>query len=344
MGKTSIEWCDTVWNPIVGCSRVSAGCQHCYAETMAYRLERMGRPEYHGLVEGFYSGGRVRRQWTGKVRCLPERLDQPLRWRKPQRIFVDSMGDLFHEAVPDDFVDRVFAVMALCVQHTFIVLTKRSERMQTYCSWEYTAFRIIEALTQTACGRARVNASWREDNLHGFQLSNVWLGVSVEDQKTADERIPDLLATPAAMRIISAEPLLARIDLTKLYGPCGYYCGEDVGHVDHGREPADWVIVGGETGPDARPCDVEWIRSIVHQCRDAHVPCFVKQLGARPRNWCMAKLVDGALATEAADFCDVWESGEGGHCGDRCWLLKDSKCADPSEWPADLRMRQLPGD
>lgn len=301
MGDTSIEWADKVWNPISGCSKVSDGCRNCYAERIAKRS--WGARSF------------------GDVHCHPERLDQPLRWRKPRRIFVDSMGDLFHEVVDTEFVRSVFEVMAAAQSHTFIILTKRAQRMRSVIDW-------ISCTFDGSVGTKR-----RADlSVVGWPLPNVWLGVSVEDQRSVDERIPLLLETPAAVRILSCEPLLGPIDLTKLYGPCGYYCSEEHGHVDHGREPADWVIVGGESGPGARPCNVELIYSIIKQCRRAQVPVFVKQLGSNcgysgdRHEWFQGR------ACRSADEC--------GYVGVR--RLRDPKGADPSEWPEDLRVHEFP--
>jgi protein gp37 len=181
--RSSIEWTDATWSPVTGCTKVSEGCRHCYAETMAKR----------------FWGDRH----FGDVQCHPDRLEQPLRWRKPRRVFVNSMSDLFHPAVPDDFIDRVFAVMALCPQHTFQVLTKRPERMRAW-------FDGGEHLRMTRCFR---NFQHYTKPVGPWPLPNVWLGVSVEDQATADERIPVLLDTPSALCFVSAEPLLGEIDL-----------------------------------------------------------------------------------------------------------------------------------
>ncbi len=289
--KTGIQWTDATWNPVSGCSKVSPGCKNCYAERDWARLSKNPKSPYFG------------RAFTD-VRCHPERLEQPLRWRRPRRIFVNSMSDLFHESVPDDFIDRVFAIMALATQHTFQVLTKRPERMQRYAQGDSQAAR-------TAARSLNEDIPW--------PLPNVWLGVSVEDQATAEERIPILLRTPAAIRFLSVEPLLDRVTLDTWLDPCGYYC-------DHGEEyPAghrpdrsliDWVIVGGESGPHARECRLECIGSIVSQCCRARVPVFVKQIGSAPVSY-------------DAD----WDAA----------LVKDPKGGDPAEWPAYLReCREFP--
>lgn len=260
--KTGIEWtrgddgtAGATWNPVTGCTKISAGCDHCYAETFAERWR--GVPGHH-FENGF------------DVTLRPERLDQPLRWRKPKRIFANSMSDLFHEAVPDVFIAEVFSVMARANWHTFQLLTKRHGRMRSLLS----------------------RPSFRDNLAHlaPWPLPNVWLGVSVEDQKWADIRIPALIATPAVVRFVSAEPLLGQIDFRGL-------CSS-----------LDWVIVGGESGPGARPMDLAWARWIVEQCADAETAAFVKQLGA-----------------------------VAGHS-----LGAGRKGGDWDAWPADLRVREYP--
>lgn len=297
---SKIEWTEKTWNPVVGCTPVSSGCLNCYAATMARRLEGMGVAEYQprrldrdgrnvtglpGLQDesdrtvriAEVKGGRA--VFTGDVRTVPDRLPDPLHWRKPALIFVNSMSDLFHESVPFEFIDRVFAVMALCPQHTFQVLTKRPERMA-----EYLTSMDGRDMMRLGAASAAMDTGRQFDTLaYRWPLPNVWLGTSVENQATADERIPHLLRCPAAVRFLSCEPLLGAVDLglrSCLMGNRGGLINVD-GQI--GRLPGiDWVIVGGESGPHARPCDVAWVRSVVGQCRAAGVPCFVKQLGARP--------------------------------------------------------------
>lgn len=188
MSATSaIEWTDRTWNPTVGCTRVSAGCEHCYAEQLAARLDAMGQANYTGLTRR-HADGSV--GWTGTVRMLPDRLREPVGWKRPQRVFVNSMSDLFHDEVPTEFIEDVFAVMAACPQHTFQLLTKRPERM--------------------------LDAVWlltEEHSERPWPLPNVWLGVSVEDQSAAEARIPVLMETPARVRFLSCEPLLGEIKL-----------------------------------------------------------------------------------------------------------------------------------
>jgi protein gp37 len=321
-------------------------------------LGALNRPApFHGFAENTPNGPR----WTGKVALVPEALDWPLRRRKPLRIFVNSMSDLFHEALPVEALAQIFDVMASATlgcrpghrehdeecwtgdQHTFLILTKRPERMRKLLSEELPWF-IGERMPGDS---ALSMADW--------PLPNVWLGVSVEDQATADERIPLLLQTPAANRFISAEPLLGPIifDSTHESDPCSSSFLSGIGgeRVYDGEKVAlDWVIAGGESGPGARPCDVGWIRSIVGQCRAAAVPCFVKQAG----RWILGDdagfpvnhwlLEDGrgyvppligepARQRPPTRVCSVPAVG---------FSLFDRKGGDPAEWPQDLRVRQVP--
>lgn len=251
---TGIEWTDATWNPVTGCTKVSAGCDHCYAETFAERWR--GTPG-HYFENGF------------DVQLRPDKLDLPMKWRKPKRIFVNSMSDLFHDDVPGDYIVDVFAVMAMAKQHTFQVLTKRHGRMRSVLSnplfVEEMATRLEILNYPDVC-----TTQW--------PLPNVWLGVSTEDQKRADLRIPALLDTPAAVRFISAEPLLGPIDLHRTRP---HSCDE------HGRDICppwliqglDWVIVGGESGRGARPMNPDWARSLRDQCTAAGVSFLFKQWG-----------------------------------------------------------------
>lgn len=265
--KTSIEWTDATWSPIRGCSRISPDCTNCYAERMAARgLPGMNSPT---TGEPFAIMTPSGPRWTGKVELIESELDKPLRWWKPRRIFVNSISDTFHADVPDGRIDWLFAVMALCPQHTFLVLTKRADRM-----YEWAAGSRAARFTSRVTG-----GHW--------PLRNVWLGVSVEDQRRADERIPHLLATPAAVRFVSMEPMLGAVDLTCLQHDNLFEVNALTG--DHGvyrplrgrsDKKLDWVIVGGESGPGARPMHPDWARSIRNQCEAAGVPFFFKQWGA----------------------------------------------------------------
>lgn len=307
MDRTKIEWADASWNPIrarnrdtgkVGwfCTHASPGCgDHtgggCYAEAINRRLG---------------TGVDYRAQDLAKVEIfLDEKmLKQPLRWRRPRRIFVGSMTDLFGEFVPDAMIDCIYAVMAMCPQHTFLLLTKRAGRMRDYI----TALGASDWYGRLGDAR-KYSLAAIMGRYPDWPLPNVWLGVSVEDQRRADERIPELLATPAAVRWISAEPLLGPIELDQLRdvldGLTGNFAyGPDWNHLD-------WVVCGGEGGPHARPFNVEWARSIIGQCKASATACFVKQLGASPYG---------------SGFID----------------LSDRKGGDISEWPEDLRVREYP--
>jgi protein gp37 len=261
---TGIEWTDETWNPIVGCSLVSPGCTNCYAMKFAGRvLDQVNSKARH--YAGTTTKVKGNSVWTGKVALAPDHiLRAPLTWKKPRKIFVNSMGDLFHESVPDEWVDKVFAVMALCPQHTFQILTKRSKRMREVLSTSDIEGRVAIHMFATNAKIAYENSSdpW-------WPLSNVWLGVSAEDQTRADERIPDLLATPAAIRFVSAEPLLGPIDFWAHNPP----------HHQNIRRKLDWIIVGGESGPNARPMHPDWARSIRDQCEATGTAFFFKQWG-----------------------------------------------------------------
>lgn len=258
---TRIEWTDQTWNPIRGCTRVSEGCRHCYAERQAARFAGPGQP-FDGYVTGSGAGAR----WTGRVELVEAKLYEPLGWRRPRRVFVNSMSDLFHESLPDECIDRVFAVMALAPQHTFQVLTKRHERMREYMSGD--RYGVVNAAVEIVSdARGDVAGLVQRENMDAtglWPLPNVWLGMSVEDQPTADERMPVLSATPAAVRYVSAEPLLGPVDLRPWLVA---------------TPRLDWVIVGGESGPGARPMHPDWVRSLRDQCAEAGVPFFFKQWG-----------------------------------------------------------------
>jgi len=286
---TSIEWTDATWNIITGCSVLTPGCTNCYAMRLA-GTRLANHPSRKGLTRAAKAGP----VWTGEVRFNAPWLLQPLQWKRPRRIFVCAHGDMFHEDVPDEWIDRIFAVMALAPQHTFQVLTKRSARMRAYFRGGW-GWRVMEAKKpmdpEHRPGRGGLLST------AGGALENVWLGVSVEDQKRADERIPDLLATPAAVRWISAEPLLGPLDIRKYIWPvhgwwrpphrsyaeakaAGAECGlrrQALVHAD--SRFLDWVVPGGESGPDARPIHPDWVRSLRDQCTAAGVPFLFKQWG-----------------------------------------------------------------
>lgn len=267
--NTAIEWTDATWNPVVGCDKVSPGCDNCYAIRTAHRMTANPNPKVSAAYAGTEAGG----EWTGQVNLLEDRLDQPLQWKRPRRIFVNAQSDLFHKSVPDEFIARVFAVMAIAPQHTFQVLTKRPARMRALIN-SSGFFDKIHAVGGEYLARVKgAAAGWHLL----WPLPNVWLGVSVEDQKRADLRIPALLDTPAAVRFLSCEPLLERVDLNRSLA-LGYSCENEAGVRLHQR-PVDWVIVGGESGPNARPMHPEWARSLRDQCVAAGVPFHFKQRG-----------------------------------------------------------------
>lgn len=292
---SKIEWTGKTWNPIVGCSIVSPGCTNCYAMRMAARLEAMGGDGLDDNGYGLPGTGPLDHYreltkrskdgpvWTGKLALAPEHIfTAPLRRRTPTTWLVNSMGDLFHEDVPDEWIDRVFAVMALTPQHTYQVLTKRAARMRAYML-DRRPPETVSGPVMDIIAQAR---KLRPEHLYcmtDWPLPNVWLGVSAERQSEADARIPDLLATPAAVRFVSAEPLLGPMDFTRIDVPdYGYLNALADGYFADGRPPRrrlDWVIVGGESGTGARPMHPDWARSIRDQCVAAGVPFFFKQWG-----------------------------------------------------------------
>jgi protein gp37 len=279
MADTSkIEWTDATWNVVTGCEKVSSGCDNCYAETFAERWR--GTPGHH-FETGF------------DVTLRPERLTLPLRWRKPKRVFVNSMSDLFHKDIPTEYIASVFAVMALTPQHTYQVLTKRHGRMRALlnssdfrlaCEAAQAVLVNDEATPMPRYEREQKTSQWWSD--FAKPLRNVWLGVSVEDQKRADLRIPALLDTPAAVRFLSCEPLLGPVDLKHAVRTMGSERGHglNTSYVHAGDcckkfHGIDWVIVGGESGRSARPMAPQWATALRDQCAEADVPFFFKQWG-----------------------------------------------------------------
>lgn len=263
--KSTIEWCDATWNPITGCSILTPGCTNCYAMRLAGT-----RLRNHPSREGLTSPSKAGPVWNGKVRFNEDWLEQPLKWKRPRRIFVCAHGDLFHESIPDEWIDKVFAVMACAGNHTFQVLTKRSRRMITYVA-NLTRERIQkQAYALSVC--VQYKGRW----LFNLPLDNVWLGISCERQQEAEERIPDLLATPAAVRFISAEPLLGPIELGPIVRKMVF---DGTIFPDGKTHPLGWVIVGGESGPGARYMSADWAASLRDQCVTAGIPYFFKQWG-----------------------------------------------------------------
>lgn len=298
--NTRIQWTDETWNVATGCTRVSAGCDNCYIErTIPFRMagRKFDKPGVGGA--------------TG-VLLHEDRLSKPLRWRKPRRVFVNSMSDLFHEAVPDDLLVRVFDTMQNAPRNIFQILTKRPARMRSFVR-RYLSGEFCTLPFDIAPQGATIDRPPR----------NVWLGVSVEDQHWADIRIPVLLDTPAAVRWISAEPLLGPVDLRRVpgfgqYGHDGTHHGTGAPNCSTGLHhhhdercafPLDWAVVGGESGPGARQMDLDWARTIVRQLASSGAPVFVKQLGS------------------------VWAKEH---------EASDRKGGNPGDWPADLRVREFP--
>lgn len=281
---THIQWTDATWNTVTGCTRVSEGCERCYIDrTPPFRMA-------HRLFDSPAIGG------TTGVILHQDRLTLPLRWRKPRRVFVNSLSDLLHESVPTEHIAKVWAVMAASPQHTYQILTKRPARLRSLLHSD--AF--VGLVRNGYCG----GFAW--------PLPNVWLGVSVESQKWADIRIPTLLDTPAAVRWISAEPLLGPVRLSAAWVdmPVDARPVKVADIVGIGLpNRLDWVVTGGESGPGARPMDLNWAMDLVIQCSAATVPMFVKQLGS------------------------VWARENG---------AADRKGGDPAEWPVGLQERQFP--
>lgn len=296
--KTKIEWTDASWNPIRGCSRVSEGCRNCYAEAVAYRFSGAGQP---------YSGLAVLKNdhasWTGKVEFVEKHLLDPLRWKNPRRIFVNSMSDLFHENVQREWLKKIVTVMALAYWHTFQILTKRAENLSGFEEIVREVLHELQDLERNGGiahrmvfkaldMRRRDKVDWE------FPLPNVWLGVS--DEGNQHGRLDILRDTPAAVRFVSIEPLIF-----------------DPGKVN--LDGIHWVIVGGESGPNARPCELRWIDSIVKQCVASKTPVFVKQLG-------------GNIPDDDQSYIQR-VTGKSVH---------NSKGGDINEFPPELRIREFP--
>lgn len=344
--KTKIEWTDATWNPIIGCQVVSAGCKNCYAMRLAGT-----RLKNHPTREGLTYNTKRGPVWNGEVRFNEKALDQPLRWKRPRMIFVCAHADLFYEGVPSEWIDKLFAVMALCPQHTFQVLTKRPKRMREYFQnplFEKRLTNAVVALEPNAWDTKR----WLTFDL---PLPNVWLGTSVENQATADERVPHLLQTPAAVRWLSCEPLLGPVNLDTWYETIDPYCDHQIkplsGYLSgDGFTPGyqsskhiDWVVVGGESGPNARPMHPDWARSLRDQCDAAGVAFHFKQWGEWYPIYGRGTL-NGDEETEFKPFRWIRTDGTTGESGcapsalmiktgkKRAGRLLDSRTWD--EWPA----------
>lgn len=279
MTKTKIEWADAVWNPVTGCTKISEGCDNCYAEKMVDRLQKIPATQ-NKYQNGF------------KVTCHKNELAKPLSWKKRRKIFVCSMGDLFHDDVPFKFIAQIYGIMSMCPQHTFMLLTKRPDRALKFYQWceekeqelykcpadqniylEYLPGEIVGPYTE----------KYGDNFPDEIPLNNIWLGVTAENQARADERIPILLQIPAAVRFVSVEPMLGPLTIRSWCPVCRAFlidsmsptCGTCHSSTFH----VDWVICGGESGPNARPMHPDWVKSLRNQCKAANVPFFFKQWG-----------------------------------------------------------------
>lgn len=346
---TTIEWTDETLNVQVGCSLASKGCQNCYAMKFAHRQMS---PQHRGITFMNSKGP----HWNGKINYVPEMLRKPLHWHTPRKIFLNSLSDLFHESVPDEWIDDVHGMMWACLYvgrsenslregHVFQLLTKRAARARAYYSSDRREkwARAAGQLCEDGDGVADQTYYAATKGPH----PRIWLGTSCEDQEAADERIPLLLQCPAAVHWVSAEPLLGPIDFTRVSaGPlCPQWPGHRVdvlrggtwelggGFTQHSDMPAtiDWIVCGGESGPRARPCAMEWIESIMRQCRKAGTACFVKQLGAFVVSEHRAAETDEEGRALGARDRWLWRAG-----------LTDRKGADPEQWPDHLSVREFP--
>jgi protein gp37 len=323
---TNIQWTEQTWNPSTGCDRISDGCLNCYAMSMAKRLKGMGQAKYQ-------TDGNPRTSGPGfGVTMHEDALTAPLTWTKPRLVFVNSMSDLFHAKVTAEFIARVWAVMALTPQHTYQILTKRHARMRSVLNDRCSCgnghlpgvhFRSAMAWAVSKANPNRIpgvpddaeqlvwNSSW--------PLPNVHLGVSVEDQKWADIRIKHLMQTPAAVRFLSCEPLIGPVRLNRSHGYCPTH--DFPGGFCSGPCPdlilPDWMIIGGESGPGARPFDPQWAADLIDDARQAGAAPFVKQLGSV---WARDTYIGGKSVA----------------------AHKDTKGGNPGYWPTHLRVREYP--
>ena len=360
--RSSIEWTDATWNPLRGCSRVSDGCRNCYAERVAARFSGPGMP-YEGLIHPTTRG------WNGQVRLVPEVLDQPLRWRRPRRIFVNSMSDLFHESMPNEIIAAVFGVMAAAPHHVFQVLTKRPARMLEWFrwharvararEWEWQQWRVCEEEAIEYVPELPATGATQP-----WPLRHVWLGVSVENQAAADERIPLLLQTPATVRWLSCEPLLGPVDLRRMHviphnspvdvlmrrgrqRPCVQHApGYCFGGCEWRWPGIDWVVAGGESGRDARPMHPDWARSLRDQCAAAGVPFFFKQWGewAPRETWANSRPMVAIKADGAPVPDDVVPQEVGGQRFTRVGKRAAGRLLDGrehNEWPRTVNSKEI---
>lgn len=363
-----IQWCMATWNFLIGCTKKSKGCANCYAIRQAWRMMHNPNPKIAKKFAGtVHKDSKGELNWTGHINFDAETLALPLHWRLPKQIFVNSLSDLFHPNVKDEWIDAAFAVMALCPQHTFQILTKHPDRAVRYflneslnSPWEKRREAIeaamdfrMNAIGQQAFDRFDVMFSGdaKSDDFVQFDLPlpNVHILTSVEDQPSADERFPWLLRIPAAVHGVSAEPLLGPVNLylpesdcnhlsMDGYGPDLWKCGlcngilreVELSPTRVAHVPAlDWVIVGGESGPKARVMRVDWARDLIQQCKQVKVPVFMKQVGRWP----------SGDPDEFVTSGDTWSNSDESEGGP---ILKSHKGGDPGEWPSDLRVREFP--
>lgn len=309
-------------NPFIGCSKISAGCENCYAETQAHiRSFNSKTPQYQHVID--------KGRWNGKVHMVESQLYKPYHWKKPRAIFVGSMGDIFHESISFERINQLFSIMSDSDQHVYILLTKRPNHLLNFINWKSN----------------QLGVPWQPKN-------NVWIGVSAENQKEADWRIPILQQMPIAVKFVSIEPMLGPINLTKWMQPftnCTYYDGgctrpENVFADTHnpnsrpgisscrseycpfGSQGLNWVIVGGETGPKARPMHPDWVRSVRDQCQKAGTPFFFKQWGRWSPyvdSWSVSDIIKSKTETKVVDKSGaVYNAYEGGFLS---WVDKGCK-------------------
>lgn len=339
--KTGISWTESTWNPIRGCLRVSEGCRFCYAESVAARFSGEGAP-YEGLARFVTPAGSDKQEarWTGEVMLVEDHLRDPIKWQKPRMIFVNSTSDFFFEKIPLEFRDRMMAVMALAPRHTFQVLTKRAEVMREYLNDPAMPARVLDAARGLIAPK-----QWTDDfNQLSYDIENgrqflphVWWGVSAENQATANERIPALLDTNAAVRWVSYEPAIGPIDFEKIVDretdPESYWYIDALrgglwddanGQVSTGGQdvPAlDWIVIGGESHKQAsraRPFNLDWARDLVRASQGDGVATavFVKQLGSNP-----VELLSGVQVP----------------------LAFPGKADQPADFPEAIRVQNYPG-
>lgn len=326
--KSNIEWTEATWNPLRGCTRVSEGCRFCYAETVAARFSGPGQP-YEGLARFVtMPDGSKDARWTGKVHIAWDHLSDPIRWARPRMIFANSMSDLFHESVPAEEIATIYAVAVAAVHlrgHVIQILTKRAARAREILTseafWEQVnieaSMHVMEGVDSLA-RRSNDARATLEEYGPGKPPPGIWMGTSTEHQEAFNERWPELRATPAAVRFLSVEPQIGRIDMCEQFGiwwnqTTGEWVRQD------GVIRPDLVIQGGESGSHAREFRYSWAESLLRQCRAASIAYFLKQMGSNP--------IDDLGYREIAHAAG----------------LKDKKGGEMAEWPERLRVREMPG-